>query len=143
MTTTPLAATLASAVLVLAGCGSDAETEASPAEPTPSASAGAVEPTEAPEPTTGPEGVQVDVEVADGSVTPQGERVEVTAGEPVTISVRSDVADEIHVHGDPEVTIEVEAGGTAEETFTLDVPGQAAVESHALGVTIVQLVVRP
>lgn len=139
MTTTRLAATLAAAVLVLAGCGSEEEPEPAVADPTPSASAEAAEPTEEPE----PEGVQVDVEVAEGSVTPQGERVEVTAGEPITISVRSDVADEIHVHGDPEVTIDVEAGGTAEETFTLDVPGQAAVESHALGVTIVQLVVRP
>ncbi|WP_375000521.1 hypothetical protein [Aeromicrobium sp. CTD01-1L150] len=89
------------------------------------------------------EGVQVDVEIADGEVSPQGERVEVTVGEPITISVTSDHEDEIHVHADPEVSIFAEPGETVEETFTIDTPGQAAVESHHLGVTIVQLVVRP
>lgn len=137
-TATPIRtlALAAAGALLLVGCGSDdAEPGVSPAV---TATADAPEPTE-----EVAEGVQVDVTIADGAVTPQGDRVEVGVGEPVTITVTSDAVDEIHVHSDPDVTIDVEAGGTAEETFTIDTPGQVAVESHELGVTILQLVVRP
>lgn len=138
MRTTRNLAAAAVAALILTGCGGD--TDSAPAdEPTASASADAG----AEEQESAAEGVQVDVEIADGSVTPQGERVEVIAGEPITLSVTSDHEDEIHVHADPEVTLEAKPGETVEETFTIDTPGQAAVESHHLGVTIVQLVVRP
>lgn len=127
----------AAGALLLVGCGSDDDAEPG-VSPAATASAPSAEPTE-----EAAEGVQVDITIADGAVSPQGERVEVGVGEPVTISVTSDAVDEIHVHSDPDVTIDVEAGGSAEETFTIDTPGQVAVESHELGVTIVQLVVRP
>ncbi len=136
--TTPIRAlaVATATTLLLVGCGSDdAEPGVSPA---------ATESVSSPEPTEAAvEGVQVDVTIADGEASPQGERVEVGVGEPVTITVTSDAVDEIHVHSDPDVTIDVEAGGSAQETFTIDTPGQVAVESHELGVTIVQLVVRP
>ena len=64
------------------------------------------------------------------------------AGTPVTLLVTSDADEEIHVHSDPEHTYEVTAGGSIEKTFTIDRPGQVAVEAHGLGVTILQLVVR-
>ncbi len=137
MRTTRTMAAAAVAALILTGCGSDSTPEPAD-EPTASASADGDTEEE-----VAPEGVQVDIEIADGSVTPQGERVEVTAGEPITLSVTSDHEDEIHVHADPEVTIDAKPGETVEDTFTIDTPGQAAVESHHLGVTIVQLVVRP
>lgn len=127
----------AAGALLLLGCGSDDDAEPG-VSPAATASASSAEPTE-----DVAEGVQVEVTIADGAVDPQGERVEVGVGEPVTLSVTSDAVDEIHVHSDPDVTIDVEAGGSAEETFTIDTPGQVAVESHELGVTIVQLVVRP
>ncbi|MRJ75070.1 hypothetical protein GEV29_00815 [Aeromicrobium sp. SMF47] len=88
-------------------------------------------------------GTVVEVAIKDGTVVPQGERVEVGVGEKVTLEVSSDAAEEIHVHSDPEHTFEVPAGGAISETFSVDTPGQVAVEAHHLGATIVQLVVRP
>ena len=87
-------------------------------------------------------GTLVEIAIQDGKVTPQGKRVEVGADGKVTLAVTSDVAEEIHVHSDPEHTYEVPAGGSIVKTFTLTTPGQVAVEAHGLGVTIVQLVVR-
>jgi hypothetical protein len=37
----------------------------------------------------------------------------------------------------------VKPGGVLQETFSIDRPGQVAIEAHEFGVTIVQLVVRP
>lgn len=137
-TMTRTIALAAAGALLLVGCGSDDEADDA-TTPAPAAT-----PQEAADPTEeAVEGVQVEVTIAGGAVSPQGERVEVGVGEPVTLSVTSDAADEIHVHSDPDVTIDVAAGGSAEETFTIDTPGQVAVESHELGVTIVQLVVSP
>lgn len=84
----------------------------------------------------------IDVAIADGDITPTGGRVEVEAGEPVTLRVDSDAVDEIHVHSDPEHEFAVVPGDDQSFTFTVDVPGQVAVESHGLDRTIVQLLVR-
>lgn len=134
--------TLAVLALGLAGCAEDEPTAEATGSPTTSATSEpaptATEPAEPAE----PEGVVVDVTIADGEVTPQGDRVEVEVGEPVTLRVTSDEADEIHVHSDPEHSLDVEAGTPGELTFTVDRPGQVAVESHHLDVTIVQLVAR-
>lgn len=87
-------------------------------------------------------GTVVDIAITDGKVTPLGKRVEVGDSGVVTLQVTSDVAEEIHVHSDPEHTYRVPAGGSITETFTITTPGQVAVEAHELGATIVQLVVR-
>ena len=79
-----------------------------------------------------------------GKVTPQGKRVEVEVGQNVTLRVTSDSDDEVHVHSSPEREFKISAGMKARTfTFSIDTPGQVDVESHHLGVTIVQLVVRP
>lgn len=94
-------------------------------------------------PTTPPDdGVRIDIALEDGSITPTGDRVEVEAGEPVTLHVDSDTNDEIHVHSDPEHEFEVGPGPDQSFTFTVDVPGRVDVESHATDRTIVQLLVR-
>lgn len=88
--------------------------------------------------------VIVDITIANGKVTPQGKRVDVKVGQPVLLNVTSDAADEIHVHSDPEHSLEVEPSDRPlKMTFTLKTPGQVAVESHHLDVTIVQFVVKP
>ena len=87
--------------------------------------------------------VTVTIAVKDGKVTPQGKRVDVKAGEPVTLRISSDADEEIHVHSDPEHEYEVGPGDQVDKTFTIDTPGQVAVEAHHLDVTIVQLVVKP
>jgi major membrane immunogen (membrane-anchored lipoprotein) len=85
----------------------------------------------------------VRIAIKDGKVTPQGGRVEVRAGQKVTLQMTSDAEEEIHVHSDPEHSYEIAPGESLTKSFTLDTPGQVAVEAHHLDVTIVQLVVRP
>jgi hypothetical protein len=119
-----IAAALLACALVLTGCGS---------------SDGAGE-TDGGQKGTG---TKVGIVIKDGKVTPQGKRVKVAAGEPVTLTITSDADEEIHVHSDPEHEYEVKAGDSLDETFTIDTPGQVAVEAHHLDVTIVQLVVEP
>lgn len=87
-------------------------------------------------------GTVVEISIKDGKVTPRGERVEVARGKKITLLVTSDADEEIHVHSDPEHTYQVKAGGSIEKSFTIDTPGQVAVEAHHLDATIVQLVVR-
>ncbi len=123
--------------LTLAGCGSTSEpsseatSTASETEPTPSAT------------TEAPKGVTVEIEFVNGEVVPLDEKIDVNVGEPVTLHVISDVAEEIHVHTDPEHEYEVAAGDDKTFTFTIKTPGQVAVEAHELDVTIVELVARP
>lgn len=89
------------------------------------------------------EAADVKIVIKDGKVSPRGDRFEAKVGQEITLSVTSDAADEIHVHSDPEHTFEVEPGKAQVFSFTIDTPGQVAVEAHHAGATIVQLVVRP
>jgi plastocyanin len=138
-TTTATVAVLA-ALLLAGGCGSGDDAQpASSASPSASAAATA----SASASPTAEEGVTIDVRLTPDGPEPRGERVEVTVGEPVTLNVTSEVADEVHVHSDPEVSIDVQPGDEVSRTFTIDRPGQVAVESHATDAVVVQLVVRP
>lgn len=91
---------------------------------------------------TSPARTTVDIAIEGGSIRPTGDRIEVEIGEPITLRVDSDAPDEIHVHSDPEHEFAVVPGSGQTFTFTVDVPGQVAVESHELGRTIVQLLAR-
>jgi hypothetical protein len=84
---------------------------------------------------------QIEVVFADGTVTPNGERVEVGAGDKIELVVKADAGGEIHVHADPEQTLEYGAGTTT-LPITIDQPGVVEVESHDLDQVIVQLEVR-
>lgn len=121
-------------VLVLAGCGSESEP--------PSEATATTEPT-ASATTEASKGVTVEIEFVNGEVVPLDGKIDVKVGEPVTLHVVSDVAEEIHVHSDPEHEYEVAAGDDKTFTFTIKTPGQVAVEAHELDVTIVELVARP
>ncbi len=125
---TKIAAALFAALVLLAGCGGDTGTVSS--SPTPSAK----DPDQA---------VVVDIAVKDGDVTPQGDRVDVKVGQKVTLHITSDAEEEVHVHSEPEHEYELAPGDDVEKSFTIDTPGQIAVEAHHLEKTIVQLVVRP
>ncbi|MET1038671.1 MAG: hypothetical protein ABW075_10365 [Aeromicrobium sp.] len=130
---------LLAATLLMTGCGGSSDDDAA-TEPA-AATTEAPSPAPTAEPTTDA-GVAVDIEIQDGQATPQGERVEAAVGETITLTIASDVDEEIHVHSDPEHTWQVAAGESITESFTVETPGQVAVEAHHLGVTIVQLVVR-
>jgi hypothetical protein len=123
-----LAAVLVAVVLTACSGGGD--------EPTPEPST-----TTAPEPTTTVSSTTVDVEVVDGKVTGGMKRVEVPLGDTVRLSVRSDVADEVHVHGYDE-SAHIDAGGGIILTFVADVPGVFEVELEERKIALVELEVR-
>lgn len=133
-------ATLAATVslIVASACGSGDEPESTPSPEATGSSSATTAPTQAPV-----DGVRVEISITESGTTPAGDRVDVGVGEPVTLVVTSQIVDEVHVHSDPEVSIDVEPGQTIERTFTIDRPGQVAVESHETGATILQLVVQP
>jgi uncharacterized lipoprotein YehR (DUF1307 family) len=83
----------------------------------------------------------VDITFTGDSVTPQGEKVKLKAGDPLTLHITADKAGEIHVHSSPEQHIEY-AAGTTDKTLTIDQPGVIDVESHTLDKLILQLQVR-
>lgn len=107
--------------------------------PTPSSEAQTEPATGTPSPTTS--GTDIAVTVADGRVEGGVERIPVELGDPVRLTVTSDVADEIHVHV-YDVTTAISAGGTATVTFTADVPGVMEIELEESGVVLVELEVR-
>lgn len=91
------------------------------------------------EPSGGNDPIAVTLE--GGEVTPQGDRVPVTKGVPVTLEVTSDVAGELHVHAAEEQTFDFEIGSTDIE-LNLDQPGIVDVELHDPDVLVMQLEVR-
>lgn len=124
-------ATVLACTLILAACGLSSEATPNEAKPT------------AAKPSQEAAAKVVDISIKDDNVMPRGKRVEVKVGQPVTLRVTSDGEDEIHVHSDPEDEYGISPGPARDFTFRIDTPGQVAVESHHLEVTIVQLVVRP
>jgi len=117
-----LCSILTVALLALAGCGSAGSNDAKT--------------------TTDSSGAQtIDITFKGSTVDPEGEKVEVKAGEPVTLHITADKPGEIHVHSSPEQQIEY-ASGTTDKTLKLDQPGVVEVESHSLDKLILQLEVR-
>jgi hypothetical protein len=109
-------------------------TEATPTEPAPT------EPSESTE--TAADVQQIQVTIVGDTVTPNGDRVEVSVGEPVELVIQSDRPGEIHVHSSPEQEREYHKGTTTLELDPIERPGVVEVESHTLGKTIVQLEAR-
>jgi hypothetical protein len=163
-----LAAAVAGLALVLgaAACGGSEEPVAAPAETETTESAPAQAPpatatqetkpartpTTTPEPATTPKPTPapkpkpqlrtVTIVVEGGR--PQGgiKRPSVKRGERVAVVVRSDVADEVHLHG-YDLKRDVAAGGTARIVFTATVPGRFEVELESRGIQLAELEVRP
>ena len=117
-----LCSILAVALLALAGCGSDGSKDVKT--------------------TKDSSGTQtIDITFKGDTVDPEGAKVKVKAGDPVTLHVTADKPGEIHVHSSPEQEIEYSSGMT-EKTLKLDQPGVVEVESHTLDKLILQLEVR-
>jgi plastocyanin len=83
--------------------------------------------------------VKIDITESNGSIEPKGDTVTAHTGQDITLVIKSDRDDEIHVHSDPEHEIEVVGGKTKTATFTIDTPGTYDVESHGLDVVVVKL----
>ena len=80
------------------------------------------------------------IRVASGKVMSGGGRIRVPRGTPVRITVTSDSADEVHVHGYNEDVL-VAAGGTAVLEFRASIPGIFEVELHHQDLRLVSLIV--
>jgi hypothetical protein len=83
----------------------------------------------------------VDITVENGA--PKGGIVRATfhQGDRVALVVKSDVADEIHLHG-YDLSTDVAAGGTARLEFTADIAGRFEVELENRSVQIADLTVQ-
>ena len=79
-----------------------------------------------------------EVEVRGGSVVGGVQRIAVDLGETITIRVRSDVTDEVHLHG-YDLSQQVAPDSPAELTFTADIPGVFELELEERGMPIAQL----
>ena len=130
--------------LVLAGCAgteapepesSAASTAATSAEPSGSgddaATASPAAPAEA-------AGQRIEVQVAGGQVTGDTGRVPVPLGEPVTLVVTGDTADELHLHG-YDLLAGLVPGQPAELTFDATIPGVFELELHDAGTVLLTL----
>jgi plastocyanin len=115
--------------VALAACGDSEEPTAQASAPTVSVSDESA-------------GVRVvEVEIADGQVSTDDDRVEARRGDTVRIVVTSDVDDEVHVHG-VEQTATLVAGETATVEFTVDEAGLFEVETHEGDLLLFQLLVQ-
>jgi hypothetical protein len=125
-------AAAAALIGVLGGCGGGAATA-------PGASPGAASgaPGRAPAPAA-PAVHTISVKVRGGKASGDTGRVAVPLGTPVVISVGSDVADEIHVHGYDRM-VKVPAGSTAAVAFTANKPGTYDVELENAKLALLQL----
>lgn len=133
---------LSAILAVLAGCGgsgnsqSASETEATTTAPVvtaaPSTTATA---TSKPKPTT------ITIRVVGGR--PQGgiARPSVKRNTRVVLIFRSDIADEVHLHG-YDISRDVAAGRTARIAFVARIPGRFEVELENIGAQVAELTVR-
>ena len=133
------------ALLALAGCGGD-DQPASSGTPTTPASTASRQPSSPPVSPSGPASTaaQADVvitaTVAGGKVTPNTQTVKAKQGQSVMVTVTSDEADELHIHGyDKE--IELQPGKPGSVTFTADTKGTFEIETHESGKLVTKLIV--
>jgi hypothetical protein len=134
--------------LLLTGCTSTAEPPSNNASPTSASS-----PTEPSSQVAPPTSVSpsppslnpdytltVNIVIAKGKTTPNGEKINVRVGQKVILNVISDTDDEIHAHiGGDGYELPVQAGTPARGSFILQSPGSFEVESHHLEKIIVIL----
>ena len=133
-----LRTTVTAAVLGLmaTGCGGESDptlsSQPSPSAPDVSVSASpSSSPSPSPVPTKSAEPT-FSITYAAGQVTGDTGRLKVKLGTKVVIQVRSDVADEVHLHG-YDVSVKVAARGTARVSFTAKIPGVFELELEKLG----------
>ena len=85
-----------------------------------------------------PAGQRIEVQIAGGQVTGDTGRVPVVLGEQVTLSVTSDVPEEVHVHG-YDLEAALTPGTPAELTFDATIAGVFEVELHEAGTVLLTL----
>jgi len=84
--------------------------------------------------------LELAITLAKGKADPNGERVSLDKGTTLVLTITSDHADEVHVHG-YDIEIPVASGETVTKKILLDQVGRFEVESHEPQLTILQLTV--
>jgi FtsP/CotA-like multicopper oxidase with cupredoxin domain len=87
-------------------------------------------------------GVDIAITVKNGKPVGGIAKATVKQGDKVTLIVRSDVADEVHLHG-YDLHRDVEAGGTAKIAFTAKIAGRFEAELEDRKEQILSLTVEP
>jgi plastocyanin len=123
MIRTRVFALVTAVALAAAGCGGEAKKTAQPASPAPGSAS--------PAPSSAPAAdvVTINVAVKNHKVVPRATVHKVTKGKTVRITVTSDQADEVHVHGYNKES-EVAAGASTTIQFTANLSGRFEVETH-------------
>lgn len=129
---------LATAGLVVAGCGSQDSDTAEGTSP-PASTIGPSDMTDQQRPT---DRVTLDLTIEGGQIDPTNAQLEAKVGEPIVIRVNSDAADELHVHSNPEHTFQVKPEPGQSFQFTVEVPGRVEVELHDAAKTVATIQVR-
>jgi ABC-type glycerol-3-phosphate transport system substrate-binding protein len=129
----------------LASCGGDGDGEATTTTETETTATTTPETTTTTETTTTePEAEKptvVRIVVVNGAAKGGIVRKSVDKGDRVVIVVKSDVADEVHLHG-YDISRDVAAGGTVRIAFRAKVPGRFEVELEQRGTQIADLTVQ-
>jgi hypothetical protein len=130
-------------LVALAGCAEDPadESPVDEAASTPSETATSAGKEPARSKPEEPQGPVLEVTIDGEDVSPNGQRIELSRGEPLVIEFRSDRAGELHVHAKPEQFVEFPAGSSTRE-LVIDVPGLVEVEEHETGAVVAQLEVQ-
>lgn len=136
----PRARLLATAALLTAATAATAACSAGTpaASPPPVTASNASAPASAPGTSAAPGARQLHLVVSGSSVTGDTGTVDVRLGQPVRLTVTSDVADEVHVHG-ADVHADVAAGGTVVLDFVQSAPGRFEVELESQKRTLTRL----
>ena len=134
-------ATVVALTLGLAGCGGSGEPDGTPTTPSPSASASAETKKNSTGDGSGVNAGTIAITFSVDSVDPAGERVEVEVGSEVVLDVTADAPGSLHVHTTPEQEIHY-GKGTTSAAVSVDQPGVIEVESHDLGIVVLQLEAR-
>lgn len=141
----PIVVVAALVVWVTAGCGGSKNTGGSTSSSTQTTSSVASStgtlPSGSQQPPAG--AATFDVTISHGQVTPTNATWQAKVGQPITVRVTSDAADELHVHTSPDHEFEVAAAPNQVFTFTDDVPGSVDIELHHLDKTVATLQVQP
>ncbi len=90
-----------------------------------------------------PAGLEVNVTISGGQVTPTNATLQAKVGQQITLHVASDATDELHVHSSPDHEFQVAAAPNQTFRFKIDVPGNVEVELHHLDRTIATIQVQP
>jgi len=120
---------------------SGAPPTASPTSPTSPTSSSPSAPASSPTAAATPAVQELELVVSGSKVSGDTGTVDVKRGQPVRLTVTSDVADEVHVHG-ADVGKDVEAGGTVVLEFTQQAAGRFEVELEGARRVLTRLQVR-